>query len=134
MRGSMCWPRAPKSATLRACPVFLACQVGGLSMHVMVGVGPWQTQGPRDIGNVTITRVSKAKGGALTRTGAHRDKAAERTMSQAVLDFNVEPVRRSLAREAAVVRTLCDVRSSLCTTGGCLIRCLHQGYADNLGA
>ena len=54
-------------------------------------------------------------------------------MSQAVLDFNVEPVRRSLAREAAVLRTLCDVRAPPCVTCSFLSGCLPY-HADSLGA
>ena len=39
-------------------------------------------------------------------------------MSQTVLEFNVQPLKRSLAREAATLRTLCDVRGLICISAG----------------
>ena len=39
-------------------------------------------------------------------------------MSQAVFEFNVQPLKRSLAREAATLRTLCDVRAFVCISAG----------------
>ena len=39
-------------------------------------------------------------------------------MSQTVFEFNVQPLKRSLAREAATLRTLCDVCAVICISAG----------------